>query len=80
MGSTHFQRVFARADSGQLASGTAFFISASDTCANKWRGDGQAPSNRDNLEFGLSQALGPLNPKLWYARNEQSQHTYQALT
>lgn len=80
MGSERFQRVFARADSGQLASGTAFFISASDTRANKWRGNGQAPGNRDNLEFGLSQALGPLNLKLWYARNEQSQHTYQALT
>lgn len=80
MGSERFQRVFARADSGQLASGTAFFISASDTRANKWRGDGQAPGNRDNLEFGLSQALGPLNLKLWYARNDQSQHNYQALT
>ena len=42
MGSERFQRVFVRADSGQLASGTAFFVSASDTRANKWRGDGQA--------------------------------------
>jgi len=80
VGSEHFQRLFVRLDSGELASGTAVFLSASDTSADKWRGLGQAPANRDNLELGIRQRLGLATLQLLYARNDQSQHNYKALT
>lgn len=79
-GSSGFLRGFARADSGLQESGTAFFVSASKTQAEKWRGPGDAPNSRDNVELGISQVLGDLSLKLFYAQNDQSQNNYKALT
>jgi len=75
-----FLRSFVRADSGELASGTAFFVSASQTSAEKWRGEGNSPSARGNVEFGISQHLGDLRMKALYAYNTQAQNSYRALT
>jgi len=79
-GSDSFRRLFARVDSGLLASGTAFFFSASDTSADKWRGQGEAPSGRENLEFAVQQKFGDLKIKLALAQNVQAQNNYKALT
>jgi iron complex outermembrane recepter protein len=79
-GSFNFRRAFIRGDSGLLSSGTSLFVSTSKTSADKWRGEGQAPGNRDNIELGISQQLGDLNIKIAYANNEQAQHNYKALT
>jgi iron complex outermembrane receptor protein len=79
-GSENFRRLHARLDTGELATGTAFFISASSTEADKWRGHGQAPGNRDNVELALSQKSGPFSANVFVVHNEQSQHNYKALT
>jgi len=79
-GSENFRRLFGRVDSGLLPSGTAFFVSASDTHADKWRGEGEAPSGRENVEFGLQQKLGDLKINLALVQNAQAQHSYKALT
>ena len=79
-GSNDFQRSFARIDSGQFSTGTSFFLSASDTSADKWRGYGDAPSGRKNFEFGIQQTTGDLKLKLALAHNEQEQNAYKALT
>ena len=80
VGSDGFQRYFARIDTGTFGTGTALFVSASKTMADKWRGYGDAPKGRDNVEVGFKQNLGKLNMKLIYAHNEQDQHDYKALT
>lgn len=79
-GSFGFRRGFARADSGELPSGTAFFVSSSQSSADKWRGEGEAPSGRSNVELGISQHLGDLRMKAFYAYNKQAQNSYKALT
>ena len=79
-GSNDFQRSFARIDSGEFSTGTSFFLSASDTSADKWRGYGAAPSSRKNYEFGIQQTTGDLKLKLALAHNEQEQNSYKALT
>lgn len=80
LGSDGFQRAFLRADSGRLASGTAFFFSASHTQADKWRGHGEAPGDRENIELGISQHFDKLDIDVLYARNDQAQHNYRGLT
>jgi iron complex outermembrane receptor protein len=79
-GSENFQRYFARLDTGVLSTGTALFVSASDTSANKWRGFGKAPSSRDNAEVALAQAFDNLRLKLIFAQNDQAQNNYKPLT
>jgi iron complex outermembrane receptor protein len=80
LGEGGFRRYFARIDTGRFASGTALFLSASHTEADKWRGSGQAPEGRENLEIGLSQRFGALGLRMVYVHNEQAQHNYKALT
>ncbi|MBS1161673.1 MAG: putative TonB-dependent receptor [Proteobacteria bacterium] len=79
-GSNNFQRAFVRLDSGQFSTGTAFFLSASETSADKWRGYGEAPASRKNIEFAIQQTTGDLRLRLLLAHNEQEQHAYKALT
>jgi iron complex outermembrane receptor protein len=79
-GSNNFRRSFARIDSGQFSTGTAFFLSASDTMGEKWRGYGDAPAGRKNYEFGITQTTGDLKLKLALASNDQAQNNYKALT
>lgn len=79
-GSNNFQRAFVRLDSGQFSTGTAFFLSASETSADKWRGYGEAPGARKNVEFAIQQTTGDLRLRLLLANNEQEQHAYKALT
>lgn len=79
-GTENFRRLFVRADSGELPTGTAFFVSGSSTAANKWRGEGDSPNARENFETGIRQQLGDLRVSLFYARNDMSQHNYKALT
>lgn len=80
MGQSNFLRSFVRADSGRLSTGAAFFVSASKTQAEKWRGTGDAPGARNNVEIGFSQELGSLKINLIYANNQQKQHSYRGLT
>jgi len=52
LGSDGFQRYFARIDTGTLGSGTALFVSASRTQADKWRGYGDAPEAGTTWKLG----------------------------
>ena len=78
-GSDGFWRTYARADSGLLPTGTAFFVSGSWTEANKWKGDGDAA--RKNVMFGVSQKLGEnLDVKIYGVHNDQKAYSYLPLT
>ncbi len=57
-GSFDYQRSFVRLDSGRLPGGTRLFASYSFTDADKWRGEGQSPDWRHNLDFGLAHEFG----------------------
>ena len=77
-GSAHFQRVFAAPTATRLASGTGVFISASDAPINGVAtAEHQVAATIWNL--ASSQALGPLDIKLWYARNGNPSTTIKRL-
>ena len=80
-GSFDFLRTFARIDSGNLPSGTAFFVSGSTTGADKWKGEGNAPEYRDHLSFGVTQVFSPfVKAELYADYNNQNNYSYKALT
>lgn len=80
-GSNDFTRSFVRGDTGQLSDGSALFLSASRTSADKWRGPGQSPSYRDNVEAGWSRPLGDKGfMKLTYVYNDMKGNNYRPLT
>jgi iron complex outermembrane receptor protein len=81
-GSYDFHRTFVRADSGTIAgTGTRAFLSTSVAGAEKWKGNGDASSDRTNLMLGLSQPLGErvtLDANMVY--NKISNHAYRGLS
>lgn len=80
VGQDNFRRLFARVDSGALPGGTALFLSASSTSADKWRGSGQSPERRETFAAGLTQQMGALDVKLFLAHNEMAADNYKGLT
>jgi iron complex outermembrane receptor protein len=79
-GSDHFKRIFARIDSGRFGpANSAFFLSASQTEADKWKGAGQS-GDRSNFMLGFAQPL-PNGGKfeLFTLQNENEAHTYRAM-
>jgi iron complex outermembrane recepter protein len=81
LGTENFRRTFLRVDSGLLPSGTKFFTSYSTTSADKWRGEGGQPDNRNNFEMAISQKLGK-NAKLdiFGVYHELAQNDFRGLT
>ena len=80
-GSDSFTRTFGRIDSGILPTGTKIFASFSTTSADKWRGDGGEPDNRDNFEMALSQPFGDrAKVEIFGVYNQSGQHDFRALT
>lgn len=78
-GADDFRRSFARLDSGELATGTALFLSGSTSQADKWKGAGDAW--RNNVAFGVSQRLADtVDMHLFYVYNAQKADSYEALT
>lgn len=55
-GQSNMSRTYARADSGLLSSGTKFFISGSETYAQKWRGEGA--DKRQHADVDVVQKIG----------------------
>lgn len=79
-GSENFSRTFVRADSGKLgSSGVRFFVSASDSRVDKWKGPGNA--ERQNIEFGV---IAPISDNVTVdalaAYNHIKKHDYRALS
>ncbi len=78
-GTDSFRRTYVRADSGELSIPLAFFVSGSDTAADKWRGPGEHA--RQNLEFGMRAGLGErLTVELFAAHHEVAWNDYRALS
>ena len=81
VGSDNFQRTFARVDSGKLSEGSELFLSASYTEADKWRGPGESPAGRSNVEIAWSRPLGErANGKLLVAYNDFKADNYRPLS
>lgn len=78
-GSEHFNRTFFRADSGELATKTRLFTSASYSSVDKWRGEGYG--ERTNVSAGISQPLpGNTSVSVYGLFNSFRQHDYRPLT
>ncbi len=79
-GSENFSRTFVRADSGKLgSSGIRFFVSASDSRVDKWKGPGNA--ERQNVEFGVIAPIGDnVTVDALVAYNHIKKHDYRALS
>ena len=78
LGSHDFRRSFLRLDSGLFSSGTAGFLSYSNTNADKWKGEGNA--NRNNAMLGLTQKVGDgLNIEAFSIYNNAKINPYRPL-
>lgn len=79
LGSDSFQRLFGRFDSGRSESGTALFVSASSTSADKWRGSGESPDHLRKVSMAVDQHLGALDARLMLVHSEMAQDSYRPL-
>ena len=78
LGSDDFSRSFLRLDTGKFSTGTSGFISYSNTCGDKWRGEGD--SDRENAMVGLTQNMGnDLKIELFSTYNNADVNTYRTL-
>ncbi len=78
LGTHNFRRTFTRLDSGAFASGTAGFLSYSNTFGDKWKGEGD--SNRNNAMLGVTQKIGDgLNIEAYSIYNKAEINTYRTL-
>jgi len=81
IGAFGFDRTFVRLDSGTLPDGSAFMLSASNTGASKWRGPGDAPGGRKNIEFAWTHPLGDrADVKLYFTSDNLQEDSYRPLT
>ncbi len=81
LGSFNLSRSFLRYDSGTLANGSAFFLSGSHSQASKWRGPGDSPEGRNNMEAAFATRLGSqADFKVFAAFNKMKEDNYRALT
>ncbi len=81
-GSDNFRRSFLRADSGRFGpADTSFYVSTSDTEADKWKGEGQAPGARRNITFGFAQPFAHgARFELFAVKNHLEGHDYRAMS
>lgn len=78
-GSENFHKLFARIDSGELGTGTRFFLSGSDASTDKWRGPGE--QSRQNVSLGIAQRLGDDgNLEIYGVHNAFERNEYRPLT
>ncbi|MDD2463314.1 MAG: TonB-dependent receptor [Desulfobulbus sp.] len=80
-GSEDFLRSFLRVDTGTINDIAKFFISASYTDAEKWKGAGDSPDGRKNAAFGL--ASPDAHDVKWSidgVYNKQKSYDYRSLT
>ena len=78
LGTHNYRRTFARLDSGDFSSGTAGFLSYSNTFGDKWKGKGDA--NRNNAMLGVTQKIGDgLNIEAFSVYNKAEVNTYRPL-
>lgn len=79
IGADDFQRTFVRLDSGKLPYDIKFFVSASKSSADKWRGKGD--TDRDNIEAGVTVPISSdVKFDLFWAHNTINRNDYRPLT
>ncbi len=81
IGSDNFRRTFGRVDSGKIFDDSAFFLSYSNTSGEKWKGEGDSPDGKTNVNFGYTTYFGDkVSAKLYAAYSKVKLHDYRSLT
>lgn len=78
VGSDSAQRVFLRLDSGELATGTRFFISGATQETDKWKGGGSQEQDYINLKF--EQSFGDAVITGYYSDSDRAENDYQDMS
>jgi iron complex outermembrane receptor protein len=77
-GSDAAQRLFLRLDSGDLGTGTRFFVSAASQGTDKWKGGGS--QEQDYLNFKLEQTFGNALVTAYYSDSDRAENDYQDMS
>ncbi len=79
IGSFNYSKTFFRFDTGNLKTGSKFFISGSYTDANKWKGEGKL-GPRKNISFGFYQSIkNNINFEIYANYNSFNRHLFKGL-
>lgn len=78
VGSDGAQRLFLRADSGELSSGTRMFLSVANQETDKWKGSGA--QEQEFVNFKLVQALGEATLTGVYNTSDRAEIDYQDMS
>jgi len=78
MGSDGAQRLFARVDSGELSTGSRFYVSIGDQETDKWKGDGA--QEQDYVNIKAVQAIGDATLSGYYSMSERAERDYQDMS
>jgi len=77
-GTDAFRHTFVRMDSGTLPVPMRFFVSASDSRADKWRGPGE--QKRRNFEIGAALNISPrVQAEIFAVHHDVAYHNYRTL-
>jgi len=78
IGTDAFRRTFARMDTGTLPVPLRFFVSASDSHADKWRGPGE--QKRRNFEAGMALGISTrMQVEVFAVHHDVRWHNYRSL-
>lgn len=77
-GSDSTARSFARIDSGELSSGTRFYLSGTRQRAGKWKGDGSHDQDQVNMRF--VQPVGEHTLSGFYNHSDRIERDYQDMS
>jgi iron complex outermembrane receptor protein len=78
LGSDDAQRVYARLDSGELASGTRVFVALANQETDKWKGAGTQEQDYVNVKF--VQPLGAAELSGYYSYSDRAEIDYQDMS
>lgn len=77
-GSDGARRLFARVDSGELSTGTRFYVSVGDQETDKWKGDGAQEQDYVNLK--AVQDIGDATLSGYYSLSDRAERDYQDMS
>lgn len=80
LGSENFTKTYLRVDSGEIKDVARFFVSASFSEADKYKGKGKG-LNRKNIEFGaINSSQSDIEWEIYGIYNDQLSHGYKGLS
>lgn len=77
-GSDAAQRLYLRLDSGDLGTGTRFFVSAASQGTDKWKGGGS--QEQDYINLKLEQTFGNALVTAYYSDSDRAENDYQDMS